>query len=64
MTHDDYYNNDQVPVTSDDTSDDDSDHDDCDQVPDWIGGHGLLHDQLCPDGGACQPQLLHAGRDR
>ena len=51
-------------MTSDDTSDDKCDHDNCDQVPDWTGGHGLLHDQLCPDGGACQPQLLHAGRDR
>ena len=38
--------------------------DNCDQVPDRAGGHGLLHDQLCPDGGACQHQALRAGRDR
>ena len=39
------------------------DHD-SDQVPDRAGGHGLLHDQLRPDGGACQHQTLRAGRDR
>ena len=34
------------------------------QVHDGAGGHGLLHDQLRLDGGACQPQVLHDGRDR